>query len=152
FQFGFRPPVQPSDDGPVWFYLKRLIFTDPLLVLLSLLGVPYLVRAVRAGRDEAALISSWVLVAGGSLLVVHYRNLPYLLYSIPPLCMIAAAYSLQHLKSHRTLVVAGLAVVFGIKAASASQPWGLPFGSAQNVSSAGWFRWYAEQHRPNELI
>jgi hypothetical protein len=150
--FGFKPPAQPSDDGPVWFYVKRFVFTDPLLALLSAVALPYLVRAVRDGRREAALLLSWILVAGGALLVFHYRNLPYLLYSMPPLCMIAAAYALPRLGKHRKLAAVALAVVFCFKAAGGAEVWGLPFGSTAPVSSAKWFRWYAEQRRPNELI
>lgn len=151
-EFGLNPPVQSSADGPVWFYLKRLVLTDPLLALLSALALPYLVGAVRAGKREAALLLSWILVAGGALLIFHYRNLPYLLYSIPPLCVIAAVYALPRLLRQPKLAAAALAIVFCIKAAGGSQVWGLPFGSTAAVSSAKWFRWYADLKRPNELI
>src|SRR5262249_515948 len=70
----------------------------------------------------------------------------------PPLCMVSAAYGLRQFESRRNLVAAALVLVFCIKAGAASQPWGLPFGQSQNVSSARWFRWYAEQRRANELI
>ena len=90
-QFGLQPPIQPWADGPVWYYVKRLALTDPLLVALAALVLPLLVRAVRAGKPEAALLVSWLLVTGGALLVFRYRNLPYLLYTIPPLCLMAAS-------------------------------------------------------------
>src|SRR4029079_12910974 len=90
-QFGFEPPAQTSQEGAVWFYVKRFVLTDPLLALLSAIALPSLVGAVRAGRREAALLLSWIAVAGGALLLFHYRNLPYLLYAIPPLCIAAAA-------------------------------------------------------------
>ena len=151
-QFGLKPPVQTSAEGPVWFYLKRLALTDPLLVLLSAVALPYLVGAVRAGKREAALLLSWSLVAGGALLIFHYRNLPYLLYSIPPLCVMTAVYALPRLGRRPKLAAAALAVVFCIKAAGGAQVWGLTFGSTAPVSSAKWFRWYAELRRPNELI
>ena len=151
-QFGVRPPVQISEDGPAWYYLKRLLLTDPLLVLLSLAALPNAVRAVRAGNRNAALLLSWLVVAAGSLLIFRYRNLPYLLYSVPPLCCIAAAYALRTLPARRQLVTAALAIVFCVKAVNGSEPWGLPFGPEQTVASAKWFRWYAGQNRANELI
>jgi Dolichyl-phosphate-mannose-protein mannosyltransferase len=151
-EFGLNPPAQPSPDGPVWFYLKRFVLTDPALALLTLLALPPLVRAVRVGKREAALLLAWILVAGGALLVFQYRNLPYLLYSIPPLCMAAAIYAVPRIARRPHYAALALALVFCFKAASVSSVWGLQFGSAAPISSAKWFRWYAEQQRPNELI
>jgi len=149
-QFGLEPPVQPWADGPVWFYVKRLVLTDPLLVALASLSLPHLVRAVRAGKPAESLLVSWIVVAAGALLAFRYRNLPYLLYAIPPLCLLAAS-GLVRLRRPQ-LAVAALAAVFAIKAAAGSQPWGLPFGAAAPIPAEKWFRWYAEQRRPNELI
>jgi len=151
-EFGLKPPGQASADGPVWFYLKRLVLTDPLLALASAAALPGLVGAVRAGKREAALLLSWILVAAGALLVFQYRNLPYLLYLIPPLCVVTAVYALARFARQPKAAVAMLALVFCIKVAGGSQVWGLTFGSAAPVSSAKWFRWYAELKRPNELI
>jgi 4-amino-4-deoxy-L-arabinose transferase-like glycosyltransferase len=149
-QFGLEPPVQPWADGPVWYYVKRLALTDPLLVALAALALAQLARGVRAGKLDAALEASWMLITGGALLAFRYRNLPYLLYVIPPLCLLAAS-SLARLGRPK-LVATALAAVFVIKAAAGSQPWGVPFGAATPISAAQSLRWYAEQRRPNELI
>ena len=151
-EFGLKPPNQPSPDGPVWFYFRRFVLTDPLLALLSLLALPQLVRALRARQPEAALLFSWTLVAAGALLVFHYRNLPYLLYTIPPLCIISAHYALPRMISRPKFAAVALIAVLAVKAAAPSEVWGVPFGSVEAVSSAKWFRWYADQRRPNELI
>jgi Dolichyl-phosphate-mannose-protein mannosyltransferase len=149
-QFGLEPPIQPWSDGPVWFYVKRTALTDPLLVALGALALPHLVRAVRAGKPADALLVSWLVVAGGALLAFRYRNLPYLLYAIPPLCLMAAS-ALARL-GRPQLVAALLAAVFSIKVAAGSQVWGVPFAAATPITAEKWFRWYAEQRRPNELI
>jgi Dolichyl-phosphate-mannose-protein mannosyltransferase len=149
-QFGLEPPIQPWSDGPVWFYVKRTALTDPLLVALGALALPHLVRAVRAGKPADALLVSWLVVAGGALLAFRYRNLPYLLYAIPPLCLMAAS-ALARL-GRPQLVAALLATVFSIKVAAGSQVWGVPFAAATPITAEKWFRWYAEQRRPNELI
>lgn len=151
-EFGLRPPIQPSPDGPVWFYLKRLFLTDPILFVLALFAIPFLVRAVRDGKRDAALLLSWLLVTGLALLSFRYRNLPYLLYTIPPLCLAAAAYAVPAFGNRHKLLAVSLAVFFCVKVAFASQVWGLSFGGTAPVSSAQWMRWYAEQRRPNELI
>ena len=149
-QFGLEPPVQPWADGTVWYYAKRLALTDPLLVALAFLAVPQLARAVRAGKPDAALLTSWMLIACGALLAFRYRNLPYLLYAIPPLCLLAAS-GLARLRRPQ-LAATALAAVFALKAAAGSQPWSVPFGAAAPIPAAKWLRWYAEQRRPNELI
>ncbi|HMC62898.1 MAG TPA: glycosyltransferase family 39 protein [Candidatus Solibacter sp.] len=151
-EFGLRPPVQPSPDGAVWFYLKRLLLTDPLLSLLALIALPFLVRAVRAGKHDAGLLLSWLLVTGLALLSFRYRNLPYLLYSVPPLALAAAAYAVPVLGNRHKLAALLLAAVFCVKVTFPSQVWGLSFGANAPVSSAPWLRWYADQRRPNELI
>lgn len=151
-EFGLRPPVQPSPDGPVWFYLKRLFLTDPILFLLASIALPFLVRAVRAGKQDAALLLSWILVTGFALLSFRYRNLPYLLYSIPPLCLAATAYAVPAFGNRHKLLTVLLAAVFCVKVTFASQVWGLSFGATAPVSSAQSMRWYADQRRPNELV
>src|SRR5581483_11867009 len=151
-QFGFEPPAQTSQEGAAWFYLKRFVLTDPLLALLSAVALPCLFRAVRAGKREAALLLSWVAVTCGALLLFHYRNLPYLLYVIPPLCVAAAAYAIPRLTRYPKFAAIALAAVFCIKAASGSYLWGLPSPSTVSIPSEKWFRWYANQQRPNNLI
>jgi hypothetical protein len=151
-QFGFEPPAQPSKDGAVWFYLKRFALIDPVLALLSAFALPSLVWAVRAGKREAALLLSWIAVACGALLLFHYRNLPYLLYAIPPLCIAAAAYAIPRLTRYPKFAAIALAAVFCFKAASGSHVWGLPSASAASIPSEKWFRWYAKLQRPNNLI
>jgi hypothetical protein len=151
-QFGFEPPAQTSDDSAIWFYLKRFVLTDPLLALLSVVALPSLAYAVRAGKREAALLLSWIAVACGALLLFHYRNLPYLLYAIAPLCVASAAYAIPRLTRHPKVAVLALAAVFCFKAAGGSHIWGLPSASSAAISSVKWFRWYAEQKRPNDLI
>jgi 4-amino-4-deoxy-L-arabinose transferase-like glycosyltransferase len=116
-QFGFEPPAQTSDDSAIWFYLKRFVLTDPLLALLSVVALPSLAYAVRAGKREAALLLSWIAVACGALLLFHYRNLPYLLYAIAPLCVASAAYAIPRLTRHPKVAVLALAAVFCFKAA-----------------------------------
>jgi len=151
-QFGFEPPAQTSREGVVWFYLKRFVLTDPLLALLSAFALPYLLRAVWAGKREAALLFSWIAVACSALLLFHYRNLPYLLYAIPPLCVAAAAYAIPRLTRYPKFAAIALAAVFCFKAASGSHVWGLPSASTASIPSEKWFRWYAKQQRPNNLI
>lgn len=149
FKFGFQPPVQPVPEHPVVFYLKRLFLTDPVLCCLALAAAPRLLRSARERKTEALLLLSWLLVACAALLLFRYRNLPYLLYAVPPLCLIAAGYSAHR---WRTPALVLLAAAFCVKAASGERPWALPFGDAVPIPSAVSLRWYEAQARPAELI
>jgi hypothetical protein len=151
-QFGLKPPAQTSAEGPVWFYARRLFLMDPLLCVLALAAVPALVRDLRQRKTEAILLLCWLLVCAAALLAFRYRNLPYLVYAIAPLALIAAIYSPLASIRYRALFAGLLAAVFCVKIAMAEQPWGLAYGTERPIPSAAALRHYAEQGRPNELI
>jgi len=66
--------------------------------------------------------------------------------------MISAVYALPRLITRPAAAAAAVVAVLAVRAASPAEVWGVPYGSVEVVSSAKWFRWYAEQRRPNELI
>src|SRR5207237_10680314 len=53
FTWGLAAPAQPSQENQVFYYLRRLALTDPLLSLLALAGFVHAIR----GRDR--LLLSW---------------------------------------------------------------------------------------------
>jgi hypothetical protein len=150
-EFGRNPPEQYSSDGPLFFYLKRLWLTDPLLCVLAAIAMPSLLRVVR-GKTEAALLLSWILVSGAALLMFRYRNLPYLLYVIPPLCLLAAGYGPFAEGRSKKIIVSALVLVFVLKVAFGAQSWGLPYGTEPPIPAERWLQWYAKLARPNDLI
>ena len=151
-QFGFNPPAQPTPEGPVMFYLKRLILTDPVLCLLALAAVPAFVRAVRRREAGAALLLAWLAVCGGALLAFRYHNLPYLLSSIPPLCLISVYYMPRVAANRPAVVIAALAVVFCAKALWAGPFWRISYGAGAPIASVPSLRWYANLRRKSELV
>lgn len=151
-QFGLRPPVLPVAENRAFFYFKRLGLTDPLLCALVLAALPGFIRAVRERKAEAALLCSWLLVAAAGLLLFSYRNLPYLLYAIPPLCLVAVLYSPVATARGLKLAVALLALVFCGRAAFAGQQWGLSFGAGDPLPSSSSLRWYEGLGRPADLV
>jgi hypothetical protein len=151
-KFGLSPPAQPSPEPHALFYLKRLVFTDPLLFLLAALGVPSLVKSAVRRKMEAALVLAWLLVAGAALFAFSYRNLPYLLYSIPPLCLVAAAYGPLSSGRRQSALIALVIAAFAAKVFWSGEYWGLSFGSPAPIPAAKWLRAYAEMDRPSELI
>ena len=155
--FGTHPPAQSSDESQIWFYFRRLWDSDPVLMGLAILSLFPLLRKLyqRESLDSAllaALLSAWIAVVMGALLAFRYRNLPYALYMIPPLAILAAVYPPRWLIFSKYARTALLSAVFLAKVIFPSQPWGLPLGSAQPLPSAAAIRSYSEQKRPNELI
>jgi hypothetical protein len=151
--FGTHPPAQSSDETQLWFYSRRLWDSDPVLTGLAILALfPFLLKLYQRKSADSALLAAWIAVVVGALLTFRYRNLPYALYVIPPLAILAAVYSPRwplFPRYGRTVV---LSAVFLLKVVYPSQPWGLPLGSAKPIPSADSIRSYAEQKRPNELI
>lgn len=151
-QYGMHPPVASGSGGPAWFYLKRLFLTDPLLCLLAVIALPSLIRSARNGKNEAALLTAWLLVTAGAPLAFRYQNLPYLLPVIPPLCLAASRFGPFAFGRRQKLIVAIAAVSFCIKIGFAGQSWGLAYSAAPPIPSEQWLHWYSGLGRPNELI
>jgi 4-amino-4-deoxy-L-arabinose transferase-like glycosyltransferase len=151
FEFGRNPPSQSSSESPVWFYLKRLVLTDPSLCLLAALAMPFLVRSVREKEPMAVLLLSWLVVMATAPLVFKYRNLPYALGLIPPLCLLATGYGPLTSWNKKMIVTAAIAL-FCCKIAFSQQPWGLPYWEIAPIDAEHSLQWYAGQRRPNELI
>jgi len=146
--FGVHPPDQHAAEGPAYFYASRLWMTDPVLCVAAALALPGLFVALRARKPDALALASWVLVAGGAMMAFRYRNLPYLLYLVAPLCVLAAAF----LPVRRMgVVMALLAGIFVVRAAFPGRPWGLQFEASEQPSAAA-LRAYCRMNRPNELM
>jgi len=151
-EFGHSPPDQHSSDGPVWFYLKRLLLTDPLLCLLAAIAAPFLLRSLRQGKAEAALLLAWLLVIAAADVAFRYRNLPYVLYMIPALCLVATGYGPLASGKGKKLIATAAVLVFVCKVAFSSQVWGLAYGTEPPIPAEQSLHWYAGLGRPNELI
>ncbi|MBI3668155.1 MAG: glycosyltransferase family 39 protein [Acidobacteria bacterium] len=153
FGFGVNPPSQTSQEGQLWFYVKRLALTDPVLCVFVVAAAPGLwVAARRREGVRPVLLVSWILVAGGSLVAFRYRNLHYLLPLIPALCILAAGYGPLFARGRQAIVLAVLGAVFFVKGYHAAPPWGLDFAGGNPSPSATALRAYCERWRPNELI
>lgn len=146
--FGTHPVAQISNEWQVWFYLRRLVETDPILMLLAAFSLPsLLMQARKRARADALVLALSIAVVVGALLAFRYRNLPYALYIVPFLAVLGAAYAPRW--RWRTT---GLGAVFLLKIAFPAQPWGLPLGTSSPLPPAAAIRSYAQQMRPTELI
>jgi len=150
---GLHPSWQGSREGQLWFYLKRLTLTDPVLGVLILVALPSFWVALRKRNSvRPVLLASWIIVATASLAVFQAQNVAYLVNLIPALSILAAAHGPWLVKGKQSFAIGALCVLFFVKAGFGSQPWGLPFLGEKPSPSAEALRAYCERGRPDELI
>ncbi|HEV8147886.1 MAG TPA: glycosyltransferase family 39 protein [Bryobacteraceae bacterium] len=138
--FGLGTPPQAIAEPQAWFYLKRLVMLDPVLLAAALFGVTRV-------RPRAAV--AWIIVVLIAVVAYAYRNASYLLPIFPPLAVIAASA----IPPRRARLVLALVVgLFAIKAFSPGAPWGIPFQPESQNPSQAVLKEYAARHRPNALI
>ncbi|MEP6537383.1 MAG: glycosyltransferase family 39 protein [Bryobacteraceae bacterium] len=142
--FGTGSPPQTSEERQIWFYLRRMLWIDPVLTVTALAAVP--VWWKRKG-PQASLLVAWVSAVGIALLSYQYRNASYLLPMVVAFSLAAAP-----LAKSRIFTMALLPVVLLVKLYASGQPWGLPFESGSTLASAAPLQRYCERHRGNELI
>lgn len=148
-QFGFRPALPGSAEAPLWFYLKRLFLTDPFLCIAAAFALPAFVIDVRQGKQYARLLACWLGVVLAAISIFQYRNFPYAVMLIAPLCLLAAG-SLP--AKYESWIAAALVLALGAKLLAPSQVWSLAYSASQPLAASPWLRAYLDRGRANELI
>jgi hypothetical protein len=144
--FGGKPP-QTSQENQILFYASRFWLSDPVLVILFLLAIPAWFR--KRSEPLAILLFTWVLIFTGALLIFQYRSVQYALPLVPALAIAIAAYAPA---MRNRAVLAGLCVIFIVKAALPAQLWGNSFQGGSTLALARPLTEYCEQKRPNDLF
>jgi len=142
--FGTGSPPQTSQEGQVWFYLRRMFLIDPVLTLAALAAVPVWWKRRQA---QGLLLLAWIAAVGIALLSYQYRNASYLLPIVVACSLVAAP-----LTRSRVFTMALLPAVLLVKIYAGAEPWGLPFDTGSTLASAGPLQQYCERNRGNELI
>ena len=148
--YGVHPPAQISNQWPLVFYATRLFLVDPILCLLVLAAIPGAwMAAKRRDTVQPILLSAWLFVVCLSLSLFQVRGqFRWVLFLLPPLCMLAACFS----PMRRKWILVLLCLVFAIKAEAPHKPWGLVFGAYPPMPSETWLRAYSDRGRPNPLV
>lgn len=152
FHFGLEPTPQPWAEIQPVFYLRRIFLTDPVLVVLAVAALPRFVAAIRRRSVSSLLLASWLAVMAGALVAFQARSFPYIVFLLPPLAILAAAYAPLGTRAYRVALVPALFLVFAVKAMAPEQLWGLAFGKAPTPPASAALRAYCELRRPNELV
>lgn len=148
--YGIHPPAQIAAELPLLFYAKRLFLVDPVLCVLALASLPGLwMAAKRRDAAQPILIAAWLVVVLLALCSFQARGqLRWVLFLVPPLCMLAACFA----PAPKKWLVAILCVAFAVKAGLPARTWGLPFGTYPPMPAEARLRTYSDRARPNALV
>ncbi len=137
--WGFAAPQQTTSESHIAYYLKRLVWLDPVLLAGCLAAL---------WRKQSRIVLAWAAVILASVVVWRYRNVAYLAPMIPAMAIMMARFKTSSDKTVPTF--ATMAVL--LKLWFAHQPFGLPFGPESAILSESALDAYAAKHRGNELI
>lgn len=149
FQFGVKPTMPQTSETTIWFYIKRLYLTDPLLSISAAVTLPALSIAIFRRNPFARLLACWLAVVLICITVFQWRNLPYIVMLMAPLALLVANFVPTR---YQRYLVGALALVFVLKLATTDRLWSLAYSSSHPLAAAPLLRSYAYRHRPNELI
>jgi hypothetical protein len=138
--YGVKSPIQTSQDGAVWFYVKRLFVMDPVLAALAPAAICLAWR-----RRERALLA-WTAVVLATAVVWSYRNVTYLAPAIPALAILGAGL----LRYRWAPILCGALLV--VKVAMPAQPWGIELDPGVLHPPVRMLDEYVQLHRGRELI
>jgi hypothetical protein len=144
---GVSAPSRYTGDTNFWFYLRTLLLTDPILLLLWLTSIPWIVLAWRRST-QARLLAAWCLTTAACLMIFGTRAAYYLLPLLPAFVLMAADFSPL---LRRRLACILLIAVFGIKVWYGKNLWGIDY-SPQAAPSASALDNYSRLRRTNELL
>ncbi|MGD0361633.1 MAG: glycosyltransferase family 39 protein [Bryobacteraceae bacterium] len=148
---GLRPQAGTIFAQSPTYYLGRLARIDPVLCLFALAGLAGALRISALRRQPAALLAfCWAIVAAAALLIFQTRNLPYLVFLLPALCVLGALCGPGILQRPAVAFILVLAL-FGVKAAAHGQWWSLR-PATPPMEGAAAMREYYRFGRDVELI
>ena len=148
---GLRSQTNATTARSSLFYVDRFLRMDPVLAVLGAAGLAGAVhwRKLR-GRPETLLAFCGFAAAAGALCVFQAKHLPYIVYVLPCLCVVAALNGPRFLQ--RPPVAAGLlAVLFAAKVMGSGEVWSLR-PAAPPIEGARGMQKYADLRRNRELI
>jgi hypothetical protein len=151
FSFGMGAPPQTTEENHALFYLKRLVWMDPVLLALALTALPAWFAEVRKRSAEATLLACWLAPMLAAVFIWQYRNGTYLIPCLAPMAVAAAVYApLPNRSGWWTAAL--LAAALAMKLAMPAAPWGLSFAAGTIQPAARPLQDYCRLARGNELV
>jgi hypothetical protein len=138
---GVTAPSRYTSDTNFWFYLRTLLGTDPILLVLSVTCLPWIVTAWKKS-NEARMLAAWFLTSALCLGVFGTRAAYYLLPLLPVLVLMSVEFSPLLRGRLAWIACAVLVVVYALGAVSV----------AKTVPPAVALDNYSRLRRANELL
>ncbi len=151
FSFGAGAPPQTTEENHALFYLKRLVWMDPVLLSLALTALPGWFAELRKRSAEATLVACWLAPMLAAVFIWQYRNGTYLIPCLAPMAVAAAVYApLPNRSGWWTAAL--LSASLAMKLAMPAAPWGLSFAAGTIQPAACPLQDYCRMARGNELV
>ncbi|MGA7235686.1 MAG: glycosyltransferase family 39 protein [Bryobacteraceae bacterium] len=151
FSFGAGAPPQTTEENHALFYLKRLVWMDPVLLSLALTALPGWFAELRKRSAEATLVACWLAPMLAAVFIWQYRNGTYLIPCLAPMAVAAAVYApLPNRSGWWTAAL--LSASLAMKLAMPAAPWGLSFAAGTIQPAARPLQDYCRMARGNELV
>jgi 4-amino-4-deoxy-L-arabinose transferase-like glycosyltransferase len=151
FSFGAGAPPQTTQESHALFYLKRLVWIDPVLLALALTALPTWFGEMRKRSAEATLLACWLAPMLAAVFLWQYRNGTYLIPCLAPMAVAAAVYA--PLPNRSVWGTAALLTgALAMKLATPAFPWGLSFGGGTIQVATQPLQDYCRLARGNELV
>jgi hypothetical protein len=140
---GVTAPSRYNEDTNFWFYLKTLWRSDPILLALSVSGLPWMAMGWKGShRVHARLLAAWLVTTAVCLGIFGTRAAYYLLPLLPAMALMAVEFSPLFRGRVAWVTCAALIVVFFVTADYAPR----------TAPGAAVLDSYARLRRNNELV
>ncbi|MGA2181407.1 MAG: amidohydrolase family protein [Bryobacteraceae bacterium] len=139
-------------NRPVTFYVSRMVQMDPIIALMAIIAIPDAIRRLRSRQDTGVLlVCCWTVAILAALAAFQTRNLPYLAFLIPPLCLLGVLCGPRWLWRDARIAAVLVVLLFAVRTAAHGAPWSLR-PETPPLEGAAAMRAYYTLGRDTELL
>jgi hypothetical protein len=149
---GVTAPSRYTEDSNLWFYVRTLWRTDPILLVVWLTSLPWIgMEWRRSNQAPARLLTAWFVTSAVCLGIFGTRAAYYLLPLLPVLALMSVQFSPLLRGRLAWPACLALLVLFGAKVWAGNAIWGLDY-HANAVPPAPVLDQYSRLRRANDLV
>lgn len=143
-------PHQTTAESHIPFHLSRLFYAAPLADT-GVDSIPTTMGALHRRADMPLVLISNQLVLGFALMAFRFRSEQYPTPVVPLLALVAVNSSPLFERRFAPVVLAGIAVLFVVKASNPEQTCGMSYRSGTTIPAAGALSEHCDERRGNGL-
>jgi len=137
---------QTSPENHVWFYISRILRSDPAMAVILALALPAVWTALRRRDSTAVLLTGGALVYFAALMAFRFHSEQYLTWLLPWMILLAAVYSPVLRGRWAWIAAAALLSIFAIRAVHLNY-----YRSGSTIAAAPVLERYCVERRANTL-